>query len=93
MNDDRMILVESVTRSQDLSPAVRFKWGDMQGDLTPNEARIHAFIILEAAEAAMTDSFMAEHLRDVGEANPQAIAQLISDLRAARGDWREKRDE
>jgi hypothetical protein len=90
--DERIIHVESVVRSQDLTPAVRFKWGDLSADLTPNEARVHAFIILEAADAAMTDSFLATYLRDKVHVGPNEIAGVLSDLRSFRGDWQDKQE-
>lgn len=63
VGSDDMIRVESYVSNMDESPYVRLVWGTMEGKLTPSEARMHALRILEAAEAAESDSLVFRWLK------------------------------
>ncbi len=58
--------VSSIVSGRTLEPFVTITWGEYRAQLTPEEARQHALIILECAEAAETDAFVFNWLtRDV----------------------------
>lgn len=53
--------------------------------MTPDEARAHAYGILDAANAAETDAVMVGFLRDkVGLKDGINIAQILNDFREIR---------
>ncbi len=63
---------------------VELQWGDKKGQLTPTEARLHALLILEAADAAESDAFMVGWMREQIHAPEGAIARLLIDFRHYR---------
>src|SRR5688572_21904936 len=60
--EGKRIEIESYVSHQDAKGYVKLAWGNESGKLTPEEARLHAFKVMEAAEAADTDAFMMEWL-------------------------------
>jgi len=100
MKDDPTVLignphtinVESYVSNQDQRGYVRLVWGREEGKLTPKEARAHAPRILEAADAAESDEFIAAWLQGKNYAGKA----LVPDLRAAvmvLRDFRKQREE
>jgi hypothetical protein len=80
------ILVESTVSHRTLEPLVTLRWGLMRGQLSPDEARAHALLILEAAEAAQSDAFLVHFLKTkIGVQEIEKIAMVLSDMRAYRG--------
>lgn len=76
---DGVIHVESLVSSSTREGVVVFKWGDRRGQLTPDEARAHALVILEVAEAAEADAFMVNFLREkCGAKETEALGTLIA---------------
>jgi len=64
--DEGMIEVVSIVSGSTFQPLVQIKWGDKEGQLSVEEARVHALIILEVAEAAESDAFVFQWLtRDI----------------------------
>lgn len=86
IHDKRMIMVESMVMSKTKEPCVRLSWGEESGDLTPNEARDHALNVLQAADAADSDSFLFHFFTNtIGAPEEQAYA-MLKEFRT----WREK---
>lgn len=81
----REILFQSVV-TPDGRGLVQFKWGSQRGQLTVDEARLHAHRILEAAEAAIHDAAMFSWLQAEGELSPQSAGAALIELRKYRGD-------
>lgn len=78
------IEVKSKIASRTLEPFVELHWGEMGGELTPTEARQHALLILAAADAAESDSFVAQYFGTMPGATMQDIAEVIRDFRHFR---------
>jgi hypothetical protein len=53
-----IINIESMVAAQSSKPFVRLSWGDEACQMTPDEARKHAYDILDAANAAESDSLV-----------------------------------
>ena len=94
MNERKdFISVTSMYGANTHQPAVMFKWGAEVGVVTVNEARKHALRVLEAAEGAEGDAFIADWVRDnvikgEGEADPDKVNRIVAgfllDFRNAR---------
>ena len=80
------ININSVVSSRDYRPFVQLTWGTEQAQMTPEEARQHAYAILDAANAAETDSIMVGFLKDkVGiPDDKEMIAKILKDFRDLR---------
>jgi hypothetical protein len=63
---------------------VKLTWGEQHGQLTPAEARRHAFGILEAADAADSDSFLWRFLQQTVGLDDQRAARVLVEFRAYR---------
>ena len=91
-----MIEVVNIVSGSTFQPLVQMRWGKMEGQLTVDEARQHALIILECAEAAESDAFVFHWLtRDVLETGDEKIKNwnhVIEEFKAFR-DARAKKDE
>lgn len=85
MPDANRIAVQSVVSAATGRPLVQIKWGDQVGQITPDEARQHALILLDAANAAETDAALLRFTRLMG-GNDQDAARLLAHFRASRGD-------
>ena len=68
----------------DGEPFVKLTWGDQHGQLTPTEARRHALGILEAADAADSDSFLWGFLRARVGLDDERAAEVLAEFRAYR---------
>jgi hypothetical protein len=79
------ILMQS-TVSTTGRPSVQLKWGDMTGQLTPEEARDHALHVLECAEAAIHDAAFLRWAVEKSESPLEAAYQVLFELRRFRGD-------
>jgi hypothetical protein len=66
---------------------VAVKWGTNQGILTPVEARQHAMVILEAADAAISDHALITWSRDVGDLPLELAAGILMHFRKFRAIW------
>ena len=83
--DNDTIQVGSVVSSRDFRPFVQLKWGSEGCQMTPDEARAHAYIILDAANAAETDAIMVGFLREkVGLKETVDIGVILKDFRELR---------
>lgn len=79
------IWIDSVVSARDYRPFVQLKWGVEGCQMTPDEARAHAYAILNAANAAETDAMMVGFLRDkVGLKEGVDIAVILKDFRELR---------
>lgn len=87
---DGEIGVSSLVAAHNGVPLVRLTLGHFAGDLSLGEARAHALLILECAEAAETDSFLFEWVTKEFNAPEMAAAGLIDRFRKARALRREK---
>lgn len=67
-------------------PFVHLRWGENVGQLTPDEARQHALLILEAAQNAVADAAITGWAKDELELDPERAAQLLDAHRRYRAD-------
>lgn len=85
MDDNSTINISSVVSNRDYRPFVQLKWGDQRCQMTPEEARQHAYSILDAANASETDAILVLFLRDkVGLKDGVNIAAILNDFREMR---------
>lgn len=63
---------------------VVMRWGDLSGQLTPDEAREYALAILEAADAADHDAALFVELRDRVGLELTTIGGLLRGIREQR---------
>lgn len=78
------ILVESLVSSRTRKGMVQISWGDNRAQLTAEQARRHALLILEAAEAARSDELVFSLLtQKLGLPDAQAVA-VIGSMREMR---------
>lgn len=80
------ILIESMVSARNGAPLVSLKWGKESGALTPQEARQHAFSILEAAAAAEMDAVVFKWAQQTLSMEPSQAAflrRMMKDDRAA----------
>ena len=95
--DDNLIHVQSIVSAADGTPWVQINWGNLYGQLTPDEARRHALSILDAANAAETDAGILRFFRAAG-GEDRVAAILLARLRASRGEdpnrqnWRDPKE-
>lgn len=82
--DRNTIRVESMVAFRDKQPYVKLRWGDLTAQLTPNEARAHAMIILEAADAAVNDAFLIYFFEQKLHQESATAAAILSEYRAYR---------
>jgi hypothetical protein len=83
-----VISVNSCVSSRDGRPFVQMRWGAEGCQMTPDEARAHAYGILDAANAAETDAIMLAFLKDkVGFDIGENMALILRDFR----DFRERK--
>lgn len=72
------IWVESQVNSRNLQPAVVMKWGKNTTQLTPQQARHHAYSILSAIAAAELDSCLIQWLvKKIGIKQEEAGVLLV----------------
>jgi hypothetical protein len=84
---DDMIWVTSLVSSTTREGVVELTWGDKRAQLSVREAREHSLAVLEIAEAAETDAFIAEFLeKEVG----MDLQRSVGMMQAFRT-YREKR--
>jgi len=77
--------INSVVSNRDYRPFVQLSWGSEGCQMTPDEARAHAYAILDAANAAETDAIMVAFLREkVGLKEGVDIGVILKDFREFR---------
>lgn len=77
--------IESGVSHRTGGPFIRLRWGPLEAQLSPAEARAHAMGILEAVEAATSDAFLAHWIVEKLGGGPAQAAGILMDFRA----WRE----
>jgi hypothetical protein len=65
-------------------PFITLDWGENHAQFTPEEARAHAFAILETAEAAESDAFMFKFAIDKANQTPERAALMLTKFREGR---------
>lgn len=85
---DPNILVESLVSARTGKPVVHIRWGPMDGQLTPEEARRHAQALMEVAFAAELDAFVVKWVTTAIGADTQKALMVLRDFRA----WRQEQD-
>lgn len=76
--------VESLVSGRNRQPYVLLRWGSHRAQLTPAEARRHALIILEAADAAISDAFLVSWLSEHVGVNEGVLAGALTAFRGYR---------
>jgi hypothetical protein len=65
-------------------PFLVLSWGSERGQLSPEEARHHAAVVIEAAEAAEQDAFLVMVMREKLAMTDPEIATMLREFRAFR---------
>lgn len=78
------IWMESIVSSKTGEGKVNLRWGNLSAQMSVQEARDHAFAILETAEAAQTDAFLAEYFMGEKNLRPEKVMKLIGRFRHYR---------
>ena len=86
MADPDRISISSGYGGHSRKPYVQLVWGKHVAQLSPDEARAHALLLLEVAEAAEQDAFIVEFAQTIGIPLPKA-AGLLKEFR----EWRARR--
>ena len=84
-----VIWAESLVSARDRKPYVTLRWGDEAGQFTPDEARAHAMVILECADAAVSDAFLFGFMTGrigVGGADAGRVMAEFREFRKKRGE-------
>lgn len=82
--DNTVINISSVVSSVDYRPFVQLRWGKEGCQMTPDEARQHAYSILAVANAAETDSIMANFLLEKVGLEGVNMGAVLKDFRELR---------
>ncbi|HEY9764588.1 MAG TPA: hypothetical protein V6D07_18820 [Trichocoleus sp.] len=78
------IYVSSIVKSRDGEPAVHVMWGELQWQATPDQARAHAFGILEACASAEMDACVVKWATEkLGLTRKEAV-QILAHFRQRR---------
>jgi hypothetical protein len=88
-HEGSLIVAQAMVSASTGEPMVMLTWGSQAGQVTPEEARQHALIVLEAAASAETDSFLFNFLVNRIQTDQDRAGQLLMDFRA----WRQRRAE
>lgn len=67
-------------------PFVQFNWGGEVGQITVEQARQHALLILEASQNAVTDAALAGFAKDELKLDMPGVAGIIDGMRLYRSD-------
>ena len=88
MNGEKTFWVTSLYGYKSKEPRVNFAMsGGEMVQMSPEEARSLALNLLSCADAAESDGFVVEFLRDKVRIDERASAGILNDFR----EWREKR--
>jgi hypothetical protein len=85
-----MIAFTSGVSQRTGEPFIHIHWGSMEGQLTPAEALEHAQGIIEAVEAAYSDSFLVGFLTEKVKTPPEIALHILGEFRAYRAAMRER---
>ena len=78
------INLESLVSDQTGKAWIKLTWGGQSGQLTPKEARQHAYDIMETANAADEDAFLYEWVTTHLKVPPEKAILILRDFR----EWR-----
>jgi hypothetical protein len=78
------ILITSLVGYKTGQPIVQLEWGDKKAQLTAEEARAHAFRVLECADAAESDLFLWEFATTTIGVTTDGAAKLMQEFREFR---------
>jgi hypothetical protein len=67
-------------------PVVTLGWGESAGQLSPEQARAHALLVLEAAQNAVTDAAILAWARTELDLDLETAGRLLDGLRTFRAD-------
>ena len=87
----KKILFNSMVSSTTLDPWVSFEWGGEKGKVSPDEAREHAWGVLQTANAAESDGFLVETLMKDATMSIHTATATLRDFREWRDTPRTKR--
>lgn len=88
-HEGSLIVAQAMVSARTGEPMVMLTWGEQAGQVTPEEARQHAMIVLEAAASAEMDSFLFSFLVHRVQTDPGRAGELLMEFRA----WRQRRNE
>lgn len=78
--------VVGIVSAESGKPIVQLSWGEQAGQISPEQARAHALLILEAAQNAVADAAILGWARDELNVDLERGAQLLDALRRYRAD-------
>ncbi len=78
------INISSIVSAKTQLPYVQLKWGKEGCQMSPEEARAHAYAILDAANAAETDAIMVRFMSDRVGLEAEQYGQVLQDFRLYR---------
>lgn len=78
------ISIASIVSSKDRKPYVQIQWSELKAQLSPTEARQHAYNILECANAAEMDAILVRFLSDKVGLDDVNVATILSEFRSYR---------
>jgi hypothetical protein len=78
--------VVGIVSAESGKPIVQLSWGEQAGQISPEQARAHALLILEAAQNAVADAAILGWARDELGVDLERGAQLLDALRRYRTD-------
>lgn len=82
--DNNALSVQSMVASRTLQPAVELRWGKQRCNLSLDEARSHAYGILEAIAASELDSCLMRWLIEKIGLEPEQAGQMLMVFREKR---------
>jgi hypothetical protein len=85
-----MIEIESIVAARNGRPYVVLKWKENRAQLSPYEARQHAYAILGAADAAESDGFVVSWLTAKMDIKPEHAVAVLQDFRKYREEQEKK---
>lgn len=81
---NNIINVTSIVSAGSLEPLIRIDWGSNQGQFTPDQARDHAFAVLEATSAAELDACLIQWITRKLETPSSAAVKILQLFREKR---------
>jgi len=81
---DQLIEMTTQIAATSGEPFVIMRWGSQAGRFSPDDARQHAYKILEAANSAETDAFLIHFLAEKVGLGREICAPVLRDFRTFR---------
>jgi len=90
--DSSSIWLESIVSHRTGEPIIVIRWGLQIAQLPVSEARSHAMAILECADAAESDAFLVQFLKEKVKLPDDQYAPILIEFRAYREQCRNDKE-